>query len=212
VTEVDDAGRKRASQFWLRGRLVGEAAWDKDGPAIAYGIRNGVKHGLLVEYHWGVLGYVEPHLRGLPHGWTRQFDRSGNLLIECPFTHGTGTDYWCDEFGNLSEEHPLVEGKPSGTERWWDGEDTIYEETSWLDGEWHGPRRRWREGSLEDGYPEFYVRGKRVTRQDYLRARRKDPTLLELEKADDRPQRVLPSDFIRLRAQAQKKLRRRRAR
>jgi hypothetical protein len=211
VVAVDDAGRKRRSEFWLRGRLVGRAWWDETD-AIATGLRRGVPNGYQIEYVDGRVSYAEPFVGGVQHGWARQYARSGRLIIECRFDRGTGTDYWCDDRGHLSEEHPLVSGKPSGVERWWASERGIYSETHWLEGQWHGPRRHWREGKLDRGFPQFFIRGKRASKRDYLKAVRRDPTLPAYRPEDDSPERTLPRAFAALRARARKKNRRRPAR
>jgi hypothetical protein len=107
----------------------------------------------------------------------------------------------CNHRGMLQEEHPLVRGKPSGVERWWVDARTIYEETHWLNGTWHGPRRDWR-GSKLEGPPQFFIRGKRVSKRVYLKASRTDSTLPPYRPADDSPKRTLPAECIRLRRRA----------
>ena len=130
---------------------------------------------------------------------------SGEVLLECPFRRGTGTDYWCYEDRCLAEEHPFVEGLLSGVQRWWVDEGSVFEETHWREGQPHGPRRRWKKGALEAGYPELFIRGKQVSRRVYLLALRTDTTLPVLRREDDHPRRVLPNSFVRLRERALRK-------
>ena len=202
IVARDQDGAKQRSEFWLRGELVGKASWQQGRLAVAAGMRGGVLHGLQIEYApFGAVrpSYAEPFVRGRQHGWALQYGDSGQVLMECPFRRGTGTDYWCDDAGNLAEEHPLVDGVLSGVERWWSGPESVFAETSWRDGKPHGPRRRWKQGSLETGYPEFFARGRRVSRRAYLSALRTDSTLPALLPEDDRPGRRLPEAFLRLR-------------
>ena len=143
VIQRDESGRPLRSQFTSGDRVVVAATWHAGEVAF------------LRSQRWQLsldgerVLYAEPFVAGLLHGWAKQYSSSGHLLMECPFVRGTGTDFWCTDNGALSEEHPLVGGKPSGVERWWGGARAVYEETHWLDGEWHGPRRHWRDGRLE---------------------------------------------------------------
>jgi hypothetical protein len=199
------------SEFWLKGRLVGRVSWAADGTAsIAEGLRNGVREGYQIDYREGVLTYAEPFKNGLVHGWAKQFDSRGRLIFESPFKEGTGTDYWCNHHGLLHEEHPLVAGKPSGWERWWnEDQKTVYEETAWLDGAWHGIKRHWTKGRL-DGFPQFFIRGERVSKRKYVAAARHDPTLPPYRSEDDLPKRRLPDRFVELKSRLRSKLRRQR--
>jgi hypothetical protein len=142
---------------------------------------------------------------GLQHGWAKQYDSSGRLLLVSPFKRGTGTDYWCDDQGRLAEEHPLVGGRISGCERWWaTDQKTVYSETGWLDGAYHGIWRQWTDGKLDRGFPKFFIRGAQVSKREYLAAARGDPTLTEYARQDDFPKRKLPEQFIQLRRRARR--------
>jgi hypothetical protein len=143
------------------------------------------------------------------HGWAKQFDSRGRLIFESHFRHGTGTDYWCDDRGGLSEGHPMVAGKPSGRERWWYDGTTVSSETDWLEGAWHGIKREWTKGRLDRGYPQFFVRGERISKRGYVAAARRDPTLPPYRPEDDSPKRRLPERFVELRRRLRSKARRR---
>jgi antitoxin component YwqK of YwqJK toxin-antitoxin module len=204
VVQVDETGNKATSEFWFRGRLVGRAFWDSDGSlCMAVGLRDGVAVGLQIEYRDGAVVYAEPFAKGVIHGLAKQYRRDGRLLLVSPFTQGTGTDFWCDERGRLAEEHPLVQGKPSGTERWWNPDQTtVFSETEWLNGVWHGASRHWTDGRLDRGFPKFYVRGKRIAERAYLRLARQDPGLPPYRPEADSPARTLPKMFLKLRERA----------
>lgn len=206
VTRVDEHGRKFASEFWFRGQLAGRAYWNPDGtPCLAVGLRNGVPVGHQVEFHEFGGVYAEPFVEGRLHGLARQFAPDGRLLMVSPFEHGTGTDFWCDHQGRLAEEHPVVDGKPSGTERWWtEDQKTVYSETEWLNGEWHGATRHWTGGRLDRGFPKFFVEGKRVSKRAYLKLAQRDRTLPPFRPESDSPVRTLPERFLRLRERARR--------
>jgi hypothetical protein len=211
VTAFSKTGAKAVSEFWLKRRLVGRVSWDEDGrPGIAGGLRNGARVGYQIEYYDGTVSYAEPFKNGLVHGWAKQFDSRGRLIFMSPFKNGTGTDYWCNKHG-LHEEHPLVAGKPSGWERWWnEDQKTVYEETAWLDGAWHGIKRHWTKGLLDHGFPQFFIRGERVSKRKYLAAAGHDPTLPPYRPEDDSPKRRLPDRFVELKRLLRSKVRRRR--
>lgn len=120
VTHSDE--HQTASEFWYRGHLVGRTSWSPDGRSgVAVGLRVGLRDGLAVgcqlSYEDGAIEHAEPFVNGELHGLAKQFSLDGRLLLASPFKRGTGIDFWCDDRGRLAEEHPLVEGQPSGTER-----------------------------------------------------------------------------------------------
>lgn len=211
VLQTDEAGRKTASEFWLNGQCVGRAEWGADGtPWTAMGLRGGHITGHRIDYHGhGTVSYAEPFVNGLPHGWAKQYGRRGGLLLASPFHRGTGIDYWCDPRGRLAEEHPLVGGKLSGCDRWWDeNQQTVYRETGWLDGQEHGIHREWMEGRLRRGFPQFFIRGQKVSKREYLSAAQGDSTLPTYTRQEDLPERALPERFLQLRQRVRRKVRR----
>jgi antitoxin component YwqK of YwqJK toxin-antitoxin module len=95
VAKFDALGRKTASEFWLRGQLVGRACWNPDGtPCLAVGVRDGVPVGHQLEFHERGVVYAEPFVDGKLHGLAKQFGIDGRLVLVSPFEHGTGTDFW----------------------------------------------------------------------------------------------------------------------
>ena len=210
ILSYDERCAKQRSEFWWKGQRVGFVWWDpwepSGTPGIAVGYRNDVRVGYEISYDRGAVSCAEPFKDGLVHGWAKQFGSRSRLIFESPFKNGTGTDYWCYDDGRLAEEHPLVEGKPSGCERWWsEDQKSIYEETHWLNGEWHGIKRHWTRDRLDLGYPQFFARGKRISKRGYLVAARRDATLPTYRPADDRPERRLPERFIELKRRLRRK-------
>jgi hypothetical protein len=207
VTKFDSERRKTESQFWLNRRLVGRATWyPNGGPCLAVGLRGNAVHGYQVEYHHGDVSgvsYAEPFVGGRVHGLAKQFDVDGHLVLASPFVHGTGVDYWCDENGRLAEEHPIVDGRISGCERWWnpDGK-TVFAETYYRNGLRHGLSREWSARKMRVGFPKFFLKGKEVSRSQYLRARKRDASLPAHLQAEDSPQRHVPQRFTKLRQRA----------
>ncbi len=134
TTATDKAGAKLGSEFWHRGKRVGVASWGADGGLhTVEWLRGGVRVGYRIERSFDDtdrISYLEPLRNGRVHGWAKQFDKRGRVVMVCPFKDGTGVDYWCDERGRLSEEHPSVRRLPSGVERWWEpNQKRIWSET-----------------------------------------------------------------------------------
>lgn len=124
-----------------------------------------------------------------------------------PYVRGTGTDYFCNDEGELSEEHPFVDGCVSGYDRWWVDRTSVYEETHFVGGRRHGVGRHWTDGRLDVDYPKFFVKGEEVSRERYLEAARSDPTLPPYRPEEDAPQRTFPERFLELRRRARKRAR-----
>lgn len=149
------------------------------------------------------MSYAEPFVAGKVHGLAKQFDVHGHLMMVSPFVRGSGVDFWCDEEGRLAEEHPLVDGTPSGCHRWWnqDGK-SVYSETQYRDGLQHGVSREWSSGKLGSGFPKFFLAGKPVSRRRYLDAGARDSSIPPYRLEEDRPHRKVPSKFSKLKARA----------
>lgn len=94
----------------------------------------------------------------------------------------------------LAEVHFMLNGRRHGFE-WWLNQDerSVYQERHWSDDEAHGIEREWNgRGRLRPGFPKFYIRGSRVTRQAYERERHHDSSLPPYQVEDNRPQRTFP--------------------
>lgn len=163
--------------------------------------------GYLVEYHDIRIGrcvsYAEPLVGGKVHGLAKQFDSAGRLVMVSPFVRGTGTDFWCDDEGQLAEEHPIVRGRPSGCERWWNPDQrTVFIETHHRDGLLHGISREWAKGRLRNGFPMFFINGERVTKRRYLAETKLGAPLPVYRAQEDQPARRLPTRFLELKRRA----------
>jgi hypothetical protein len=101
-------------------------------------------------------------------GLAEQWDELGRRIVATRFVAGTGLDLWHCGCGLFTETW-LVRGLPHGPER-----------------DWHGARR-----------VRYWVRGERVDRRAYERARRDDPTLPSIDAKDDRPRRAPPPELRR---------------
>ena len=112
--------------------------------------------------------------------------------------HGTGLDLWRHSNGELFEERHLKSGGRHGFERLWgDGNTRVWSEQHFHDGLSHGIERRWNAAAkLKFGYPRYYVRGERVTKRQYLRAAKNDPTLPPFRPEENRPERTLPPEYF----------------
>jgi hypothetical protein len=182
---------------------VGERSYDQDGTLlIETPLRDGKKHGLELHWYEGgeSLQSAEPFYAGLPHGTARQWAQDGSLLGKYTLNRGSGLDLWrnqrCDGGGAyLSEVHSLKRGRPHGYE-WWLNEDqcSVWAERHWYEGQLHGIEREWNSrGCLRRGYPRYHVRGQRVSKRDYLKACKVDPSLPAFRAEDNQPDRCFPS-------------------
>jgi hypothetical protein len=114
---------------------------------------------------------------------------------------GPGVDLWWAEdekgFHYLSEARYFRAGKLHGF-RWWLNEDqkSISSERHFRDNRKHGIERSWNQnGRLDRGYPRYWVSGRRVTKQQYLRECRKDATIPPFRDLDNRPNRPFPPEI-----------------
>ena len=128
-------------------------------------------------------------VHGRQHGLQRQWNERGRLLVRTRFVNGTGTDLWFD-CGRLADERQFVRGERHGVERWWRDRKTVWHELNFFRGVRHGPEREWNEhGRLRRGFPRYFVKGSRVSRTAYDRARVVDSALPAIRGADDKPTR-----------------------
>lgn len=196
----------RLTECVLDGQTVGQRAYDADGHLIIETpLRNGKKHGR--EYIWneiGTLESVEPYANGKIHGLAKQYGRNGRIIGTYRCIHGTGFDIWRQERGDgsiiISEIHSLQDGLPHGYE-WWLREDqrSVWHERHWQQGVVHGSERLWNsKGSLQRGYPKFWVQGKAIRKAAYLKAAQEDKTLPIFRENDNRPQRRFPAEIATL--------------
>lgn len=195
-------GIKEQSSYFIGRVMVGRRAWWDDGQTVCleYGLKDGKKHGNELYFDRnGLLLSVEPFRDGVPHGRAKQFAEDGSVLICYVLRNGVGMDLWCHDDGSLSEEHYYPDNGELGYNRWWNEDNkSIYLEESWVYGfGWHGILREWNsKGRLCRGFPQFYVKGQRLKKRQYLRACELDQTLPVYLPAQDQPYRTLPKEYL----------------
>ncbi len=187
----------RHVELVLDGKVVGKRIYNENGTLILEEpLKDGRTHG--TKYWWNddsSLQFLEPYHEGLVHGTAIQFDPAGNVIGTYTMIHGTGFDVWRqpDEEGiwRIAEIHSWKDGNPHGYERWLNPDETLWHERHWNNGEWHGIERMWDDtGKMCRGYPRYWIDGKKVNKQRYLRACHKDPHLPPYREEDDAPNRT----------------------
>ena len=195
VVKRHDKGFKQVALYYASRKLVGHRSWDNEGHlAQEYAIRNNEKHGVFVSY-WpnGIANWVTHYVDGKEHGISRQYDYKGKLIGKYRMRHGTGVDLWFDAPGELSEERYVRDGKWDGFERWWSTRHSVFAETHFKENLEHGIKREWTAGgNLRRGYPRYFIRGNRVSKREYERACKEDPSLPRYRSEDDSPKRTQP--------------------
>src|SRR6185436_4124957 len=164
---------------------------------IEYGLQAGRLHGMSYDLVRGHLVCAEPYVNGLVHGVARQWSPDGELLGTYRMDQGTGIDLWrgqrADGSPYLAEVHHIKRGRPHGFE-WWINENqrTVHWERLWREGLPHGIERQWTSHRLDRGYPRFHLRGKRVSKAEYVKACAKDKSLPAYHHEDDSQERIFP--------------------
>lgn len=190
------SGLTRSAFYELDGERVGFRCWDEGGSlAMEYALRGGVMHGpFRTFWNSGQVHEEATYVDGKEHGVTRQYDADGALIGSYTMDHGTGVDLWFERAGVLAEERHYRDGLRHGYERWWwDDNAMVWKEKHYRQGEPHGIFRQWNDqGRLRRGFPRYFVGGKQLTKRQYERARRADPTLPPFLTEDNLPSRALP--------------------
>jgi antitoxin component YwqK of YwqJK toxin-antitoxin module len=203
ITRVYPDGAKQQAEYWLAGERVGMRTFFETGELeMDAGLRQDHYHGIC--YRWDVPGELlsaTPYHEGLEHGTAYQWASDGSLLGSYTIEYGTGIDlWWCellDSTVGLSEVRYFQGGKRHGFE-WWIRSDqhSVYEESHYTEGQPHGILRQWSwRGKLRRGYPQYYIRGERVTKARYTRACQHDPTLPSFRPEDNLPARTFPAEI-----------------
>lgn len=206
VLRHPNGGRARV-EYSVGKTVVGYREFDDDGALMVdCGLRSGRPHGTMYRIDPpGKLLSATPYKNGLEHGLARQWSDAGQLVGSYRMRNGTGIDLWWLETWTrprrqyLAEVHFMLKGCPHGYE-WWVNENqrSVWQERHWSNGELHGIERKWdMKGRLERGFPKFYVRGRRVTRQSYERALLKDSSLPVFRPEDEKPERKFPPAVAR---------------
>lgn len=182
-----------------QGKIVGCRVREGDGTFLSeYQVDSrSRRHGIEREWIEGRLVCEARWRCGREHGIIRQWDRNGKLLGTYRMRDGTGVDLSRDDDGFLAEEYHMRKGLRHGIERWWNGDDkTVYLEAHWHNGCIHGIEREWDEkGKLKKGYPRFYIKGKHVSKSEYLKQSLRSRTLPRFDEAENSPQRELPKEY-----------------
>jgi antitoxin component YwqK of YwqJK toxin-antitoxin module len=195
-------GMKKAASYFVAREKVGYREWDEDGQLeFESAMRNGVRHGH--EYRFQGNGRMlskETYRNGQEHGVGKQWAEDGTLLVTWKLVNGTGLDLWCDtQTGTLAEEPYWPRKGELGYTRLWNGDErTVSQEYFCVLGKgYHGVWREWNaKGKLRRGFPRYYVNDVRVTRRQYLKACKADPTLVPYRAEEDRPGRALPGEYL----------------
>ncbi|RPI76457.1 MAG: hypothetical protein EHM45_12860 [Desulfobacteraceae bacterium] len=201
-----DAIWPKKTECLFNGEIVGERFYETGGVlVIERPMKYGKTHG--VEYYWnqdGTLYCAEPYENGLPHGTAAQWDDDGNLIGTYTLAHGTGYDLWrtINENGDIliSEIHSMKGGVPHGFE-WWVNEDqeSVFIEKHWSEGKLHGIERQWEsEGKLSEGWPKYWINNVEVTKNEYVKASKKDSRLPVYLEIDQESKRTFPVEIQRI--------------
>jgi antitoxin component YwqK of YwqJK toxin-antitoxin module len=197
-------GSKQTARYELNGELVGRRWWDDGQLCLERPMRQGRQNGTEYDFYWdGAIASTEPYRDGKPHGTAKQWSPEGELLITYTMINGTGVDLWCDwQTRTLSEECHRKNGSIFGYSRRWNTDDkTIYEEYHIDEAGYHGITREWNDaGKLKRGFPKYHVKGRQVSKRQYLAACRADSTLPLFLESENKSDRELPAEYISQRA------------
>jgi hypothetical protein len=200
IDEYHANGVKSRASYVLAGEVVGHRAWVEDGHLDSeYGMSHGNKHSPVYFFHDnGQVMSREIYRNGTLHGICKQWAEDGRLLVTWKMVNGTGLDLWCNDDGTLIEALYYKEGEPL-YQRFWADEKTLMRERLW--GSFVEIRREWTisdkgPGRLKRGFPHFYLKGVRVTKREYVKACKADPSLLPYRPEDDDPHRELPAEYL----------------
>ncbi|WP_157606255.1 toxin-antitoxin system YwqK family antitoxin [Schlesneria paludicola] len=202
VDQRFEDGTKKSAYYDLDGEPVGFREWDEHGVLFfEYSMKRGQKHGRAYRFFAnGEPMDLDTFRDGQLHGPGKQWNEKGELLITYTLVNGTGLDLWCDDTKQtLSEEHYWPKEGELGYRRNWNDDDvSVHEEYFFVNSHgYHGIWRKWAsKGTLRRGYPQYYVRGNRVTKAQYVRAAAQDILLPACRKKDDQPIRDLPHEYI----------------
>lgn len=199
VATFVDGPQRYKTEYVLNGKVVGERYFHKTGD-LSYErpVKDGKTHGVVYRSDTpGKLLSAEPCFRGKLHGTARQWSDDGELIGTYTMKHGTGIDLWWQQSENsapyLAEARYLKDGLWHGFEWWWIGPNFLVQETHFRHGKQHGIERRWNlQGRLSRGYPRYWVNSERVSKRDYLRACKTDPTLPPLREEENLAKRKFP--------------------
>jgi len=209
VTERYPDGTKKEASYFVGDEEVGYRMLDEQGTLDYESSRSGIHRGSYYRFHPnGQLLEIQPYHKDTMHGIGKQWAEDGELLVTWKLVRGVGLDLWCDTWSKtLSEERYWSdEGKVGYKRQWNEDEATIWQEYFVLQGTgYHGVWREWNaKGRLRRGFPRYFVSDGKVTRRQYLRACKSDPTLRPYRPEDDDPNRELPTAYLAHKARRMK--------
>jgi hypothetical protein len=187
----------------LKQEVVGIRTFEENGQ-LQYEcpLKNDLRHGTVYFFSDGKVDFAEPYRNGFAHGTAKQWSDDGELIGTYTMNHGTGLDLWRAKknWGTgsiyLSEARYIQNGKWNGFE-WWLNEDqrSVHDERHFCQDQLHGIERCWNfQGRLRRGYPKYWIKGKRITKRQYISACAKDSTLPAFRLKDNNPHRDFPPE------------------
>lgn len=195
--------QKYKTEYVLNGKVVGVRFFEENGNLMSETpLKNGLTHGTQYFFLDGKLDFSEHFHNGLAHGTAKQWSEDGKLIGTYTMRHGTGLDLWrCKRnWGNgsvfLSEARYFKDGHIHGFE-WWINEDqkSVNHERHFSEDRYHGIERVWNgEGRLKRGYPKYWIKGRQVTKRQYIKECAKDSFLPQFREKDNLPRRKFPKD------------------
>ena len=206
ITAKHGAGRGRnmvVKNYYLGRSYIGQRVYNRDGLLKhEWSFKNGKRHGWQYDCNNNGGLYRAIHYEnGIEHGTAQCWGHSGALLGTYTIDHGTGIDFWWNEFeskAQLTEARFVVDSLMDGYEYWWfswGNAGALWKEKWWYKGCLHGIEREWNyRGGLRRGFPNYWLHGEEVDRRKYEPATKKDATLRPFRIEDNMPYRILPPE------------------
>lgn len=195
--------QKYKAEYILNDEIVGVRYFKENGDLMSETpLKNGLIHGIQYLFDQGWLEFSEPYHKGLAHGTAKQWSEEGDLIGTYTMRHGTGLDLWrCKRnWGNgslfLAEARYFKDGHIHGFE-WWINEDqkSVNHERHFSEDQYHGIERVWNsEGRLTRGYPKYWIKGRQVTKRQYIKECARDSFLPQFREKDNLPRRRFPKE------------------
>jgi hypothetical protein len=160
--------------YFPNGKLCKETCYFTD-PRTNASVEDGLRREWFPN---GQLCSERSYQKGLLHGVCKQWSPNGKLLGRFEMKEGTGIEtVWWDN-GQLRSERETLDDKRDGRSRFFSDRGMLIEELWYRQGALHGPARHF-DGPVSPTEPavRYYLRGERVSQQDYLAARKDDPKL-----------------------------------
>ena len=206
--------KKSKGCIWLEKRecsvgknVVGYRCYDQNGLLVQETpVKNNLKHG--IECTWyedtGKIALLEPYSNGMVHGMAKQWDHNGDFLGSYALKYGTGCDIWRGrrEDGSIyvAEIMCFKQGKQHGYSWFFNENQTsVSYEHHFMNGFEHGIQRMWKaRNKIFSEYPRYFIKGKRVTKPQYITASLKDRELPEFKAQDQKWDRRFSRDIERI--------------